>query len=171
MPFNKLSAVVVIQNATVHHLKKAIQRHISLKLFREGGLHIISWTEANRESSTSHIKSLRKMKLTRFYPRQNIEPLGSVCICVGSLPVGLDTSKYKILIGNVLGETMEFCEVKSVFSSCAWTVPPWKPTPSNTGKLQKWWRSGGRHVHSFPETAQPLSSVQPLRGRPIIRAS
>ena len=43
MPFNKLSAVVVIQNATVHHLKKAIQRHISLKLFREGGLHIVSW--------------------------------------------------------------------------------------------------------------------------------
>lgn len=118
MPFNKLSAVVVIQNATVHHLKKAIQRHILLKLSREGGLHIVSWTEANRESSTSHIKSVRKMKPTIFYLRQNIEPLGSLCICIGSLPVGLDTSKYKILIGNILGETMEFCEVKSVFSSC-----------------------------------------------------
>ena len=43
MPFKKLSAVVVIQIATVHHLKKAIQRHISLKLSREGGLHIVSW--------------------------------------------------------------------------------------------------------------------------------
>ncbi|RMX60783.1 hypothetical protein pdam_00024625, partial [Pocillopora damicornis] len=31
-----LFAVVVIQNATVHHLKKAIQRHILLKLSREG---------------------------------------------------------------------------------------------------------------------------------------
>ncbi|XP_027044816.1 diacylglycerol kinase theta-like isoform X2 [Pocillopora damicornis] len=62
-------------------------------------------------------KSVRKMKLTRFYLRRNLEPLGSVCICVGSLPVGLDTSKYKTLIGDVLGEIMEFCEVKSVFSS------------------------------------------------------
>ncbi|KAL9962745.1 hypothetical protein ACROYT_G031881 [Oculina patagonica] len=35
--------VVVIQNATVHDLKKAIQRHISLKLSREGGPNIISW--------------------------------------------------------------------------------------------------------------------------------
>ena len=53
-------------------------------------------------------KSVRKMKLTRFYLRRNLEPLGSVCICVGSLPVGLDTSKYKTLIGDVLGES-EFC--------------------------------------------------------------
>ena len=50
------------------------------------------------------------MKLTRFYLRQNIEPLGSLCICIGSLPVGLDTSKYKILIGNILGES-KFCFV------------------------------------------------------------
>lgn len=35
--------VVVIQNATVHDLKKAIQRHISLKLSREGGPSIVSW--------------------------------------------------------------------------------------------------------------------------------
>ncbi|RMX60781.1 hypothetical protein pdam_00024626, partial [Pocillopora damicornis] len=34
-------------------------------------------------------KSVRKMKLTRFYLRQNIEPLGSLCICIGSLPPGL----------------------------------------------------------------------------------
>ena len=53
-------------------------------------------------------KSVRKMKLTRFYLRRNLEPLGSVCICVGSLPVGLDTSKYNTLIGDVLGES-EFC--------------------------------------------------------------
>ena len=55
-------------------------------------------------------KSVRKMKLTRFYLKQNIEPLGSLCICIGSLPVGLDTSKYKILIGNILGES-KFCFV------------------------------------------------------------
>ena len=56
-------------------------------------------------------KSVRKMKLTRFYLRQNKEPSGSLCIiCIGSLPVGLDTSKYKILIGNILGES-KFCFV------------------------------------------------------------
>ncbi|RMX53433.1 hypothetical protein pdam_00022005 [Pocillopora damicornis] len=38
-----LLPVVVIQNATVHDLKKAIQRHISLKLSREGGPNIVSW--------------------------------------------------------------------------------------------------------------------------------
>ncbi|XP_078382985.1 diacylglycerol kinase theta-like isoform X2 [Oculina patagonica] len=62
-------------------------------------------------------KSIRKMKLTRFYLRQNLEPLGSVCICVGSLPTGLDSSKYETLISDILGETMQFCEVKSVFPS------------------------------------------------------
>ncbi|KAJ7358720.1 hypothetical protein OS493_022164 [Desmophyllum pertusum] len=62
-------------------------------------------------------KSIRKMKLTRFYLRQNLEPLGSVCVCVGSLPTGLDTSKYETLISDILGETMQFCEVKSVFAS------------------------------------------------------
>ena len=41
------SAVVVIQNATVHDLKKAIQRHISLKLSREGGPNIVSWYVVN----------------------------------------------------------------------------------------------------------------------------
>lgn len=38
-----LLPVVVIQNATVHDLKKAIQRHISLKLSREGGPNVVSW--------------------------------------------------------------------------------------------------------------------------------
>ncbi|PFX14998.1 Diacylglycerol kinase theta [Stylophora pistillata] len=65
----------------------------------------------------SRKKSVRKMKLTRFYLRQNLEPLGSVCICVGSLPVGLEPSKYKTLIGDILGETMEYCEMKKVFPS------------------------------------------------------
>jgi len=40
---NTVLPVVVIQNATVHDLKKAIQRHISLKLSREGGPNIVSW--------------------------------------------------------------------------------------------------------------------------------
>jgi len=40
---NTILPVVVIQNATVHDLKKAIQRHISLKLLREGGPNIVSW--------------------------------------------------------------------------------------------------------------------------------
>ncbi|XP_022809448.1 diacylglycerol kinase theta-like [Stylophora pistillata] len=62
-------------------------------------------------------KSVRKMKLTRFYLRQNLEPLGSVCNSVGSLPVGLEPSKCKTLIGDILGETMEYCEMKSVFPS------------------------------------------------------
>ncbi|XP_020604326.1 diacylglycerol kinase theta-like isoform X2 [Orbicella faveolata] len=62
-------------------------------------------------------KSIRKMKLTRFYLRQNLEPLGSVCICVGSFPAGLDSSKYETLISDILGETMQFCEVKSVYPS------------------------------------------------------
>ena len=43
MNFSMFLAVVVIQNATVHDLKKAIQRHISLKLSREGGPNIVSW--------------------------------------------------------------------------------------------------------------------------------
>lgn len=62
-------------------------------------------------------KSIRKMKLTRFYLRKNLEPLGSVCICVGSLPTGFEPSKYETLISDILGETAQFCEVKSVFSS------------------------------------------------------
>ncbi|XP_068736366.1 diacylglycerol kinase theta-like isoform X2 [Montipora capricornis] len=62
-------------------------------------------------------KSIRKMKLTRFYLRQNLEPLGSVCICVGSLPTGLESSKYGTLIREILGETAQFCEVQSVFPS------------------------------------------------------
>jgi len=62
-------------------------------------------------------KSIRKMKLTRFYLRQNLEPLGNVCVCVGSLPMGLDSSKYETLISDILGETAEFCEVKSVYPS------------------------------------------------------
>lgn len=40
---NTVLPVVVIQNATVHDLKKAIQRHISLKLSREGGPNFVSW--------------------------------------------------------------------------------------------------------------------------------
>lgn len=45
------------------------------------------------------------MKLTRFYLRQNLEPLGSVCLCVGSLPTGLDSCKYETLISDILGES------------------------------------------------------------------
>ena len=45
------------------------------------------------------------MKLTRFYLRQNLEPLGSVCVCVGSLPSGLEANKYKAIIGGILGES------------------------------------------------------------------
>ena len=37
------SAVVVVSNATVHDLKKAIERHISLKVQREGATSYLSW--------------------------------------------------------------------------------------------------------------------------------
>ena len=56
-------------------------------------------------------KSLRRMKLTRFYLRQNLEPLGSVCICVGSLPTGLDSSKYETLISDILGESKSLSDL------------------------------------------------------------
>ena len=45
------------------------------------------------------------MKLTRFYLRQNLEPLGNVCICVGGLPTGLESTKYQDLLSDVLGES------------------------------------------------------------------
>lgn len=38
-----VTAVVVVQNATVLDLKKAIQRHMQLKQEREGGTQHISW--------------------------------------------------------------------------------------------------------------------------------
>jgi len=38
-----LTAVVVIQNATVLELKKAIQRHVVLRQARIGGIRHISW--------------------------------------------------------------------------------------------------------------------------------
>ena len=50
-------------------------------------------------------KSIRKMKLARFYLRQNLEPLGKVSLCVGSLPTGLESSKYRTLITDVLGKS------------------------------------------------------------------
>jgi len=62
-------------------------------------------------------KSVRKMKLSRFYLRQNLEPLGEVSLCVGSLPTGLESSKYGTLITDMLGKTAEFCKVQSVFPS------------------------------------------------------
>lgn len=45
------------------------------------------------------------MKLTRFYLRQNLEPLGNVCICVGGLPTGLESAKYQDLLSDILGES------------------------------------------------------------------
>ena len=45
------------------------------------------------------------MKLTRFYLRQNLEPLGNVCICVGGLPTGLESTKYQDLLSDILGES------------------------------------------------------------------
>lgn len=62
-------------------------------------------------------KSIRKMKLTRFYLRQNLEPLGNVCICVGGLPTGLESTKYQDLLSDILGETAQYCKMKSVFAS------------------------------------------------------
>ncbi|XP_067048570.1 diacylglycerol kinase theta-like isoform X1 [Acropora muricata] len=62
-------------------------------------------------------KSVRKMKLSRFYLRQNLEPLGEVSLCVGSLPTGLESSKYGTLITDMLGKSAEFCKVQSVFPS------------------------------------------------------
>ncbi|CAH3015343.1 unnamed protein product [Porites evermanni] len=62
-------------------------------------------------------KSIRKMKLTRFYLRQNLEPLGNVCICVGGLPTGLESTKYQDLLSDILGETVQYCKMKSVFAS------------------------------------------------------
>lgn len=62
-------------------------------------------------------KSIRKMKLTRFYLRQNLEPLGNVCICVGGLPTGLESTKYQDLLSDILGETAQYCKMKSVFPS------------------------------------------------------
>ena len=44
------------------------------------------------------------MKLSRFYLRQNLEPLGEVSLCVGSLPTGLESSKYGTLITDMLGK-------------------------------------------------------------------
>lgn len=38
-----VTAVVVVQNATVLDLKKAIQRYVQLKQEREGGVQHISW--------------------------------------------------------------------------------------------------------------------------------
>lgn len=38
-----LLAVVVVQNASVLDLKKAIQRYVQLKQEREGGIQHISW--------------------------------------------------------------------------------------------------------------------------------
>lgn len=38
-----VTAVVVVQNATVLDLKKAIQRYMQLKQEREGGVQHISW--------------------------------------------------------------------------------------------------------------------------------
>lgn len=38
-----VAAVVVVQNATVLDLKKAIQRYVQLKQEREGGIQHISW--------------------------------------------------------------------------------------------------------------------------------
>jgi len=40
---NSSAAVVVIQNATVLELKKAIQRHIILRQARIAGIRHISW--------------------------------------------------------------------------------------------------------------------------------
>ena len=45
------------------------------------------------------------MKLSRFYLRQNLEPLGEVSLCVGSLPTGLESSKYGTLITDMLGKS------------------------------------------------------------------
>uniref|UniRef100_A0A8D0XKA4 Small nuclear ribonucleoprotein U11/U12 subunit 25 n=1 Tax=Sus scrofa TaxID=9823 RepID=A0A8D0XKA4_PIG len=39
-----LAAVVVVQNATVLDLKKAIQRYVQLRQEREGGVQHISWS-------------------------------------------------------------------------------------------------------------------------------
>lgn len=38
-----VAAVVVVQNATVLDLKKAIQRYVQLRQEREGGIQHISW--------------------------------------------------------------------------------------------------------------------------------
>lgn len=44
LPFVSLiAAVVVVQNATVLDLKKAIQRYVQLRQEREGGIQHISW--------------------------------------------------------------------------------------------------------------------------------
>lgn len=41
--FLPVAAVVVVQNATVLDLKKAIQRFVQLRQEREGGIQHISW--------------------------------------------------------------------------------------------------------------------------------
>ncbi|XP_017658136.1 U11/U12 small nuclear ribonucleoprotein 25 kDa protein isoform X1 [Nannospalax galili] len=49
-----VAAVVVVQNATVLDLKKAIQRYVQLKQEREGGIQHISWSYVWR---TYHLTS------------------------------------------------------------------------------------------------------------------
>ncbi|XP_010618948.1 U11/U12 small nuclear ribonucleoprotein 25 kDa protein isoform X2 [Fukomys damarensis] len=51
---SELMAVVVVQNATVLDLKKAIQRYVQLKQEREGGIQHVSWSYVWR---TYHLTS------------------------------------------------------------------------------------------------------------------
>ena len=55
--------------------------------------------------------------MTRFYLRQNLEPLGSVCLCVGDFPINLDTSRYEALLNDVLGDSKYFPFVRQCFIS------------------------------------------------------
>ncbi|XP_032896902.1 U11/U12 small nuclear ribonucleoprotein 25 kDa protein isoform X2 [Amblyraja radiata] len=57
---SEIMPVVVIQNASVLDLKKAIQRYIQLKQQREGGTEFISCYAIRNRDEVTFIKKLRK---------------------------------------------------------------------------------------------------------------
>ncbi|XP_006020941.1 U11/U12 small nuclear ribonucleoprotein 25 kDa protein [Alligator sinensis] len=81
--------VVVVQNASVQDLKKAIQRYVQLKQEREGGIQHVSWKYVWRtyhltfagEKLTDDRKKLREKSVTSLLNQDDLPaPVPPFCV-------------------------------------------------------------------------------------------